>query len=175
MYDLPRTFWLGVSRFVPYTHLDTVIRIGELLDAPVVIAGYGPLEDELRARGGESSVPVELLLTPSDAMVRALMDRALLFAFPPIEDFGIVAVEAMAAGTPVMANRVGGAGESVREGVSGSLFDPRSADEIRTAASMCASLRRDAIAEHARQFDNSVFDRSLLDWLSPHVSFAPAR
>lgn len=172
--DLPSTFVLGVSRFVPYKQLDTVIRIGELLDAPVVIAGYGPLEGELRARGGESSVPVELLLTPSDAMVRALMDRALLFAFPPIEDFGIVAVEAMAAGTPVMANRVGGAGESVREGVSGSLFDPRSADEIRTAASMCASLRRDAIAEHARQFDNSVFDRSLLDWLSPHVSLAPA-
>ena len=75
--NLPSTFVLGVSRFIPYKQLDAVIRVGELLDTPVVIAGFGPLEGELRARSGDASVPVELILKPSDAMVRALMDRAL--------------------------------------------------------------------------------------------------
>jgi glycosyltransferase involved in cell wall biosynthesis len=172
--DLPGTFVLGVSRFIAYKQLEAVIGVGELLDAPVVIAGFGPLEGELRARSEESSVPVKLVLRPTDAMVRALMDRAMLFVFPPIEDFGIVAVEAMAAGTPVMANREGGAGESVREGVSGSLFDPRSADEVRAAASACEALPRAAIAEDAKRFDSSVFDRTLLNWLGSRVSLAPS-
>ena len=121
---------LGVSRFIPYKRLDAVIQVGEKLGEPVVIAGFGPLEKQLRAMSADASVPVRMLTLPSDAMVRALMGRASLFVFPPIEDFGIVAVEAMAAGTPVMANRVGGAGESVQGGVGGALFDPQSVDEI---------------------------------------------
>lgn len=171
---LPPTFVLGVSRFIPYKRLDIVVEVGELLDVPVVIAGLGPLEDELRARGRDARVPVEVVVHPTDAMVRALMERALLFVFPPIEDFGIVAVEAMAAGTPVMANRIGGAGESVQDGVSGSLFDPRSAEDIRAAAAACATLPRQQVAAHARLFDNSVFDRLLRDWLSPHISLVAA-
>ena len=49
------------------------------------------------------------------------MERARIFVFPPIEDFGMVAVEAMASGTPVMANRVGGSGESVQDARSAAL------------------------------------------------------
>ena len=172
---LPPTFVLGVSRFIPYKRLDVVVEVGELLQVPVVIAGLGPLEKELRARAQAARVPVELLVRPTDAMVRALMERALIFVFPPIEDFGIVAVEAMAAGTPVMANRAGGAGESVQDGVSGALFDPRSADDIRAAAAACADLTREQVAGHARQFDSAVFDRSLQEWLSPHISLVTAR
>lgn len=172
--ELPASFVLGVSRFIPYKRLDAVIQVGEILGEPVVIAGFGPLEKQLRAKSADASVPVRLLTFPSDAMVRALMDRASLFVFPPIEDFGIVAVEAMAAGTPVMANRAGGAGESVQGGVGGALFDPRSVDEIRAAAETCLNLDRQLIATHALQFDASVFDKSLLAWLSPHVSLTPA-
>lgn len=171
---LPTTFVLGVSRFAPYKRLDTVVEVGELLGVPVVIAGFGPLESELRARGRDARVPVEMIILPTDGMIRALMERAMLFVFPPIEDFGIVAVEAMAAGTPVMANRLGGAGESVQEGVGGALFDPRSIEETRAAALACASLAPEAVAAHAKQFDSSVFDRSLLEWLSPHVSLTAA-
>ena len=171
---LPDDFVLGVSRFVLYKHLDLVIRVGEALDRPVVIAGFGPLESQLRASGAEAKVPVTVLTRQSDAMIYALMARASLFVFPPIEDFGIVAVEAMAAGTPVMANRVGGAGESVKEGVGGALFDPRSAQETLEAADACASLDRQRIAAHALGFDSSVFDRELLAWLSRYVSLTPA-
>nr|WP_246414275.1 glycosyltransferase [Microbacterium thalassium] len=169
---LPVDVVLGVSRFIPYKRMDAVIAAGEVLDRPVVIAGSGPLEAELREAAAAASVPVRLVVGPSDALVRALMERASLFVFPPVEDFGIVAVEAMAAGTPVMANRRGGAGESVVDGVSGALFDPRSADETAAAADVCAGIPRERISAHALRFDAEAFDRDLLAWLAPHVADA---
>jgi glycosyltransferase involved in cell wall biosynthesis len=169
---LPAEFVLGVSRFIPYKRLDVVMQTGELLELPVVIAGHGPLESELRAMAAEVAVPVHFQIQPSDALVSALMERARLFVFPPIEDFGIVAVEAMASGTPVMANRVGGSGESVQEGIGGALFDPRSPAEIRAAAEACALLDGARIAAHAQQFDATRFDAALRGWVSPHIAFA---
>lgn len=163
---LPGAFVLGTSRFIRYKRLESVIGVAELLDLPAVIAGFGPLESELVARGEQARVPVQIVRHPSDAMVSALMERAALFVFPPVEDFGIVAVEAMASGTPVMANREGGARETVVDGVSGALFDPRSAEEAIAAAEACAGLDREGIVAHARRFDAPVFDRSLRAWLS---------
>jgi glycosyltransferase involved in cell wall biosynthesis len=170
--SLPAEFVLGVSRFIPYKRLDVVMETGQLLGLPVVIAGHGPREAELRALAADVNVPVHFHVQPSDALVYALMERARIFVFPPIEDFGMVAVEAMASGTPVMANRVGGSGESVQDGIGGALFDPRSAAEIRAAAQACSSLSSARIAAHAQQFDATEFDRALHEWVSPHIAFA---
>jgi glycosyltransferase involved in cell wall biosynthesis len=148
------------------------MQTGRLLGLPVVIAGHGPLEAQLRAHAAEAVVPVHFEVQPSDALVYALMERARIFVFPPVEDFGMVAVEAMASGTPVMANRVGGSGESVQDGVGGALFDPQSPEEIRAAAEACAALSGVQIAAHAQQFDATEFDRALSAWLSPHIVFA---
>ena len=167
---LPAEFVLGVSRFIPYKRLDVVMQTGELLGLPVVIAGHGPLEAQLRAMAVDLSVPVHFHVQPSDALIYALMERARIFVFPPIEDFGMVAVEAMASGTPVMANRVGGSGESVQDGVGGALFDPDSPAEIRAAAEACAGLSNARIAAHAHRFDATEFDRALFEWVSPHIA-----
>lgn len=169
---LPADFVLGVSRFIPYKRLDAVMQTGQLLGVPVVIAGHGPLEAELRAMAAEFSVPVQFHIQPSDALVYALMERARIFVFPPIEDFGMVAVEAMASGTPVMANRVGGSGESVQEGLGGALFDPQSPAEMRAAAEACGPLDGARIADHSRRFDATQFDAALRAWGSPHIAFA---
>jgi glycosyltransferase involved in cell wall biosynthesis len=171
---LPADFLLGVSRFIPYKRLDVVMQTGRLLDMPVVIAGHGPLEAQLRAAAADAGVPVHIEVQPSDALVYALMERARIFVFPPIEDFGIVAVEAMAAGTPVMANRVGGSGESVQEGTGGALFDPQSPAEIRAAAEACAGLSPARVSAHSQRFDATEFDRALRDWVSPQIAFASA-
>ena len=170
--ELPPDFVLGVSRFIPYKRLEVVMQTGEILGLPVVIAGHGPMEAQLRAQAETVSVPVQFEIQPSDAMIFALMQRARLFVFPPIEDFGIVAVEAMASGTPVMANRIGGAGESVLEGTGGALFDPSSPADIRAAADACADLSFADIASHAHRYDATRFDRALRDWVSPHIPVA---
>ncbi|MET0781421.1 MAG: glycosyltransferase [Microbacterium sp.] len=169
---LPGDFVLGVSRFIPYKRLDAVMYTGQLLGVPVVIAGHGPREAELRAMAVEITVPVQFHIQPTDALVYALMERARIFVFPPVEDFGMVAVEAMASGTPVMANRVGGSGESVQEGLGGALFDPQSPAEMRAAAEACDLLDGTRIAAHAQQFDATQFDAALRTWASPHISFA---
>lgn len=171
---LPDDFILGVSRFIPYKRLDVVMRTGRLLGLPVVIAGHGLLEPQLRGMAAEAGVPVQLHIQPSDALIYALMERARIFVFPPIEDFGMVAVEAMASGTPVMANRVGGSGESVQDGIGGSLFEPRSSAEIRAAAQACATLDRARVSAHAQRFDAVQFDSALQDWVSPHIALSAA-
>ena len=60
--------------------------------------------------------------THLDALLAALYQRAAAYVFPPVEDFGIMPVEALAAGAVVVANARGGAAESVTEGVDGVLF-----------------------------------------------------
>lgn len=120
--SLPSNFVLGASRFIPYKRLDWVIRAAERAGVAAVIAGSGPEEDRLRALAAAASVPVRIVHRPSDALLFALYQQALAYLFPPIEDFGIMPVEAMAAGARVITNSVGGASETVVPGVDGLHF-----------------------------------------------------
>lgn len=110
---LPDEFLLGASRFVQYKRLDLVIKAGELIQMPVVLAGAGPDEDRLREIAKNASVPVLFVKSPSDALLYSLYQQAKIYVFPPVEDFGIMPVEAMAATAPVLCNSRGGAKESV--------------------------------------------------------------
>lgn len=111
--SLPQDYLLGASRFVPYKRLDWVIKVGELTGSPVVIAGSGPEEAHLKRLAKESSVPIQILTKPSTALLYALYQSARAYIFPPVEDFGIMPVEAMAAGCRVLVGTRGGAAESV--------------------------------------------------------------
>jgi glycosyltransferase involved in cell wall biosynthesis len=75
------------------------------------------------------------------------------------EDFGIVAVEAQAAGKPVVAYRRGGARESVEDGVSGVLFDQQTVEAVAAAITACAGLQTtpERIASGVRRFSATAF------------------
>lgn len=161
---LPDEFVLGVSRFVPYKRLDVVIATGEAAGVPVVLAGSGPLRDALHDRGAAASVPVRIVDSPSTPMVRALLRRARVVVFPPVEDFGIVPVEAMAAGTPVIANAEGGAPESVVDGLTGVLVHDFEPATLRTAYETARALDPDACRARAAVFSGDAFRARLLDW-----------
>jgi len=163
--SLPKAFLLGASRFVQYKGLDKVIAIGEASDLPVVIAGSGPLEQALRERAESASVPVFMLRSPSDNMLFALYQLALAFVFPPVEDFGIMPVEAMAAGCPVLVNSTGGTSESVTEGLSGYHLERFEGKEVRAAVDKAASLDRSRVQESALRFDSSRFRTELEEWV----------
>ncbi|RII97588.1 glycosyltransferase, partial [Clavibacter michiganensis subsp. insidiosus] len=94
-------------------------RAGDAAGVPVVLAGSGPLAEELRAQADAARVPVTIVPRPSDALLYTLYQRALAYVFPAVEDFGIMPVEAMAAGARVLVTDVGGATESVVDGVTG--------------------------------------------------------
>lgn len=165
---LPAQYLLGVSRFVPYKRLDAAIRAGAAADLPVILAGAGPDEERLRVLGDQIHPgKVTILRRPSTPLLRWLMRRALAVVFAPVEDFGIVPVEAMASGTPVIANHVGGAAESVVEGVTGTLVeDWASAKELRTAVERVAALSAEDCVDRAWKFDTSVFDTAIRTFVS---------
>lgn len=155
--ELPQEFILGASRFISYKRLDLVIEAGESSGIPVVIAGRGPEEHSLRQKAAEASVPVRFVISPSDAMLYALYQAAAVFVFPPIEDFGIMPVEAMACGARIVVNSVGGAPESVARLGRGVAFEdatPHSiADAIDATDRITSPFDRFSVAKyfsHAR-------------------------
>lgn len=162
---LPAEFLLGASRFIPYKRLDEVIRAGEVSGIPVVLAGDGPLAAELKARAEIASVPVHIVPAPSSALLYALYQRCSAYVFPALEDFGIMPVEAMAAGAPVVANRVGGASESVVAGKTGALTDFECDDELRQAVEQAMSTVREDRLERARDFSVERFSSAITSWV----------
>ena len=103
-------FYLVVSALVPYKRLDLAVQAAHLLDRRLLVVGGGPEERSLRALAGSR---VEFLGRRSDEEVAELYRRCRAVLFPGLEDFGIVPLEAMAAGRPVIAFAAGGALETI--------------------------------------------------------------
>lgn len=166
--QLPDTFILGASRFIPYKRLDWVIRAGESVGLPVVIAGSGPQEAALRDLAARAQVPVSFIIHPSTPLLYALYQTATLFVFPPVEDFGIMPVESLACGTPVVTTSCGGALESVVDGRTGILSHADRPEELAIATKKALDLS-DFVGEaksSARRFGASRFESAIRKWLS---------
>ncbi|QAY72212.1 glycosyltransferase family 4 protein [Agromyces protaetiae] len=163
---LPETYVLGASRFIPYKRLDLVIAAGEAGGVPVVLAGGGPERAALVSRAERAGVPVHFVDDPGDALLRAVMQRALAFVFPPVEDFGIMPVEAMALGTPVVVGPVGGARESVIDGVTGVVVASDAPEDLAAGIERAWDLDPEACRRHARGFGTEQFVASVRGWMS---------
>lgn len=162
---LPRPFVLGASRFIPYKRLDLVIAAGEAAGLPVVLAGAGPEEGRLRALAAKSTVPVHVVDDPSDALLYALYEAASVFVFPAVEDFGIMPVEAMATGTPVVVCATGGASETVLDGRTGAhIVEPADPRSLAEAVAVALTADPDACRARARLFDGERFSGAVKRW-----------
>ncbi len=166
-------YLLAASRWVPYKRLDLAIDVAARLDLPLVVAGWGPLEHELRQHadlvhpGG-----VEVRLRPTRREMRQLMAGASAFVFPANEDFGIIAVEAQAAGTPVVALAAGGSLDTVSDGFSGSLAEEQTIESFTEATERCLlkQLSFEDCRSNARNFSASRFRREVRQWTSQALS-----
>ncbi len=126
-------YFFIASRLLPYKRVDLAIRAAAIAGVPLEIAGSGPAEGALRrlARGTRTTV----LGYVSDARMNVLLGGARAAILPGEEDFGLVPLEAAAAGRPTIAFRGGGALETVKEGETGAFFDDA------TPESLAATLR----------------------------------
>jgi glycosyltransferase involved in cell wall biosynthesis len=162
---LPSTFLLGASRFIPYKRLDLVISLGVASDTAVVLAGDGPSQPDLQALADQHPGQVTFVIKPSRALLSALYRRSLAYVFPAIEDFGIMPVEAMATGTPVIARNIGGAAESVVDGVTGVHLGDFDGQAGREAVALAATLLPQDCIDRAWEFDQAVFRSTLRTWV----------
>lgn len=173
--SLPDQFILGASRFIPYKRLDLVIAAGEKIGLPVVLAGGGPERDRLRSLAQSARVPVRIIDDPTTPLLYALYQAATVFVFPPIEDFGIMPIEAMALGTPAVGSRIGGSGETILDGVSGAHFDEHTPSSVAAAVVRALDVHAQDARNHATKFSREAFDLSFSEWANTSLGQQVAR
>jgi len=162
--DLRGDYFLVAGRLVPYRRVDLAVRAAQRAGVRLVVAGAGRHDEALRRlAGGETT----FLGRISDAEMVRLQREAIATVMPGEEDFGIVPVEAMAAGTPVLARAAGGALDTVVPGLSGALV-PDVDDEafIEALAAAMRVLRPAdfdpiALRAHAETFSVPAFQRRM--------------
>ena len=153
------------GRQTPYKRIDLAVAACTKLKKELTVIGRGPDHDKLVAMAGPT---ITFKTDASDADVARLVSTAEAFIFPGVDDFGIAPVEALAAGTPVIALHDGGALDYVEEGKSGIFFAEQ------TVESLCSALKsfpkhtfdHSAIAANAEQFSPDVFVSSFSDFIS---------
>jgi glycosyltransferase involved in cell wall biosynthesis len=123
-------FFLIVSELVPYKRVDIAIDAFNQLRKPLVIIGDGSEMAALRQRAGPT---IRFLGRQPFAALKDHNERCRAVLYTQIEDFGITAVEAQAAGRPVIAFRGGGALDSVVEGETGMFFDEQTGGSLAEA------------------------------------------
>jgi glycosyltransferase involved in cell wall biosynthesis len=145
------------GRHVPYKRFDLAVEAANQLGAQLTIIGSGPDTARLKKLAGPT---VKFTGRVSDKELVRLAQSAKGFLFPNEEDFGISAVEALAAGTPVIAYAKGGALDIVQDGETGVLFKQQTVESLVTAMKRFETLSFLPATLHrkAKRFDKSLFD-----------------
>ena len=122
-----RSGYVMWARHVPYKRFDLAIQAANALEAPLTIASTGPDTERLKAMAGPT---IKFVGRISDEELVRLAQSSRAFLFPNEEDFGISAAEALAAGTPVIAYKKGGALDIIQDGETGIFFEEQTVDSL---------------------------------------------
>lgn len=165
-------FYLTASRLVPYKKIDLIVEaFSKMPDKKLVVIGQGPDFDKIKKLAGPN---VEMMGYQSDAVLEDYMQRAKAFVFAAEEDFGIVAVEAQACGTPVIAFGKGGSLETVcgygrKDKPTGVFFYQQEVDELIGAVHTFERVQKEiapqACREHAEAFSIQNFRKQFEDYV----------
>jgi len=158
-------YHLMFGRVVPYKRVDLAIAAFAELGWPLVVAGDGRQRAEL-----EASAPPNVTFTGrvDDEDLPGLLAGARGLIFPNEEDFGIIPVEANAAGTPVVAYAVGGALDTITEGETGVFFHEQTPAAVAEAVRRAAAVDWDgaAISAATQRFSEARFHQGLAEAVS---------
>ncbi len=159
-----KDYYLFVSRLVDYKRCDIVVEAFNKLNIPLKVIGRGPEREKLMKIANDN---IEFLGYLSDDDMKKYYREAKAFIFAAEEDFGIVPVEAMACGRPVIAFGKGGATESVVENVTGVFFPEQTAASVIEAVNNFDSSKfnPDLIRKHAEKFSVDRFKKEILDYI----------
>ncbi len=158
-WDQRKEFFLVVSGLVPQKRLDLAIQAMNQRGERLLVVGSGPLSRVLQKRAGSN---IEFLGWQSDEAIRDLYREARALIFPGLEDFGLVPVEALACGCPVIAFGEGGVTEVVEDGATGILFPEQTVASLLEALERFESIpfRPDGLRQSVQRFSRSNFRQS---------------
>jgi glycosyltransferase involved in cell wall biosynthesis len=157
----------AISRFIPYKRTDLAIEASARAGLPIVVAGSGPLEGELRATAERVGADARFEIQPSDERLRELYRGASVLVFPALEDLGMIPVEAQACGTPVVGLDEGGTRDTVVHGTTGLRVKEQTVGAFAEAIEALAANPPDPAAcrEHAETFSRPRFIERVRDWI----------
>jgi len=146
-------YFLAIGRLAAYKNFDLLINAFNILEIPLIIAGTGTEEEKLKSiangnikfEGRVSEERKKELISECSGLINPVGD----------EDFGIVPVEAMSCGKPVLAHKSGGHLETIQDGISGMLFS------TKDPAELAKEIKRFAKAIEDQKFDPKTISTSV--------------
>jgi glycosyltransferase involved in cell wall biosynthesis len=148
------------GRQTPYKRIDLAVAACTKLSLPLSVIGNGPDHGRLVALAGPT---IRFLTDVKDSAMPAQFQAASAFIFPGVDDFGIVAVEALAAGAPVVAYQAGGALDYVVPPKTGAFFTAQTVDSLAETLSRVSKMSFDnaAVSRSAEPFNPAAFRSNL--------------
>lgn len=165
-YNLPKNFVLVVSRLYDHKRVDWAINACKKAKKQLIIVGEGPDRRYLEKVAGKDESIRFLGFVKDDMEVKTMYALSDVLLFCALEDFGLVPVEAMASGTPVLGFKDGGLLETVKEGLTGEFFTTQ--EELTSSLINFHKTRynRQLIKKHAQLFSERKFINNLEQYLN---------
>ena len=164
-------FYLTASRLVPYKKTKLIVEaFNQMPDRRLVVIGTG---EEFELIEGIAKSNIKILGYVDDEVLVDYMQRAKAFVYGALEDFGIIPIEAMACGTPVIAFGKGGIRDSLIDGINGIFFEEQTIDDIIYSIDrfekiyfdfkvVSSSVERFSVDRFKKEFENFI-ERSLIE------------
>ncbi|MFC1653817.1 glycosyltransferase [Patescibacteria group bacterium] len=151
-----KNYYLVVSRLVPSKRINLAIKAFNKLNKTLIVVGSGREKKNLKKIAHKN---IHFVGQVSDQELVGYYQNCKAVIFPQEEDFGIVAVEALASGKPVVAYKKGGASEIIQHKKHGLLFDRQTPSHIMKVIQSNTNVKfnQHALKEKAKEFDSSVF------------------
>lgn len=155
-------YYVALGRQLPNKRFDLAVAACTQLGVPLKVFGNGPMHDQLVSiAAGSKNVTfyTDRFGDASDATVEHALNHAKGFIFPSDEDFGIVSVEALAAGAPVIGYASAGTKDIVQDGESGVLFEHQTVPSVIKAIKKAEQITflPGTLRRKAKRFDTSLF------------------
>lgn len=173
LHETKEDYYVAAGRFVPYKKIDLIVEaFSEMPDKKLIVIGDG--QDKAKIQG-KAKKNIEFLGYLPNEKMKHYLQRAKGFVFASLEDFGILPVEAMASGTPVIAFGKGGARETIVDNETGLFFDEQTSFSIKEAIHRFETLSWNpkTCRSQAEKFSKQEFHRQFHDFvLNKYNQFA---